>query len=67
MPSLFAEKSTVREPQNRRPYFLFIFRRNKKNITHVGLYLSDGEFIHASRGKKALLFQVSIRATGDQK
>ena len=29
--------------------------RNKKNITHVGLYLSDGEFIHASRGKKSVV------------
>jgi len=29
--------------------------RNKKSITHVGLYLSDGEFIHASRGKKSVV------------
>jgi hypothetical protein len=29
--------------------------RSKKNITHVGLYLSDGEFIHASRGKKSVV------------
>ncbi len=29
--------------------------RNKKRITHVGLYLEDGEFIHASRGKKSVV------------
>lgn len=29
--------------------------RNKQRITHVGLYLSDGEFIHASRGKKSVV------------
>jgi hypothetical protein len=29
--------------------------RSKRNITHVGLYLSDGEFIHASRGKKSVI------------
>jgi len=29
--------------------------RNKKKITHVGLYLSDGKFIHASRGKKSVV------------
>jgi cell wall-associated NlpC family hydrolase len=29
--------------------------KKKQRITHVGLYLSDGEFIHASRSKKEVI------------
>jgi len=33
----------------------FSSSKNRKGITHVGLYLKDGEFIHASRSKQEVV------------
>ena len=49
----------IRDPQRLREGDLVFFRISGRNISHVGIYLGEGRFVHASKSRGVVINELS--------